>query len=93
MEKINLREIKKAINENEVVKEMKKGRHNGCFLWNYESIEYLGWRDTAYGKLEIYEVVIRFNTKNDHNAFKFQVNHYKDERTYTVFWNGSLRLD
>ena len=84
MKKISLKEIAREIRENEFTRKIK---------WDFESIEQLETKDTSYGKMTKYEVIIRYNaSKYDDNGHKFEVNHYEDSDSYAVYWNGSTYL-
>ena len=82
--KISMREITKAINANQYAPEKK---------WQYEEIELIETVDTMYGKMDKYEVTVRFNAaKYDDNGIKYQINHYVDENAYSCYYNGSCYL-
>lgn len=83
--KINLKEITRAINENEYAPEKK---------WQYETITFIESIDTiGFGKMDKYEVTVRIKAgKYDNNGIKYQINHYVDEEVYTSYWNGTCFL-
>lgn len=80
-----MKEITKAINGNEYAPEKK---------WEYESIELLETLDTMYGRLDKYEVTVRFKApKFENNGIKYQINHYVDANdVYGCYYNGSCYI-
>ena len=82
--KISLKEITRAINENQFAPEKK---------WQYEEIEFIETLDTSFGRLDKYEVTVRFKAaKYDNNGIKYQINHYVDEEAYGCYYNGTCYL-
>ena len=82
--KINMKEITIAINENKYAPEKK---------WQYETIEHLETIDSMYGKIDKYEVTVRFKAaKYDNNGIKYEILHYVDENEYGCYFNGSCYL-
>lgn len=82
--KISLKEITRAINENQFAPEKK---------WQYEEIELIEALDTSFGKMDKYEVTVRFKAgKYDDNGIKYQINHYVDENSYSCYFNGTCYL-
>ena len=82
--KISMKEITRAINENQYAPEKK---------WQYESIELIESIDTMYGVMDKYEVTVRIKAgKYDDNGIKYQINHYVDENEYGCYWNGTCYL-
>lgn len=83
--KISMKEITRAINENQYAPEKK---------WQYEEIELMETLDTMYGRLDKYEVTVRFKAgKYENNGIKYQINHYVDENAYGCYYNGACYLD
>ncbi len=81
--KVSLKEITRAINENEFVPKN----------WKYEEIEYVETLDTSFGKMDKYIVTVRFKAaKYDNNGIAFQINHYVDENAYRCYYNGECYL-
>ena len=82
--KISLKEITRAINENEYAPEKR---------WQYEEIEHIYTFDTAYGRMDKYEVTVRVKAaKYEDNGIKYQINHYADEDAYSCYYNGTCYL-
>ena len=82
--KINLKEIANEINANTFAPESK---------WQFETIEYIDTKETLYGKLDRYEVTVRFKaSKYDDNGYHYQVNHYVDDDAYVIYYQGSCFL-
>ena len=82
--KINMKEITRSINENQFAPEKK---------WQYEEIRFIETVDTCYGRMDKYEVTVRFKAaKYDDNGIKYQINHYVDEESYSCYYNGSCYL-
>lgn len=83
--KISMKEITRAIRENQYAPEKK---------WEYESIEFIKTVDTMYGRMDKYEVTVRFKAaKYDDNGIKFEINHYVDANdVYGCYYNGSCYL-
>lgn len=83
--KISLKEITRAINENQFAPETK---------WQYESIELIDTVDTVCnGRLDRYEITVRIKAgRYDNNGIKYQINHYADEDAYCCYYNGSCYL-
>lgn len=82
--KISMKEITRAIKENKYAPEKN---------WQYEDIEYLETIETMYGRVDKYEVTVRFKAgKYDNNGIKYEILHYVDEGAYVCYYNGSCYL-
>ena len=82
--KISMKEITRAINENQFAPAKK---------WEYETIEKIETVDTMYGKMDKYDVIVRFKAgKYEDNGMHFGINHYVDEDLYACYFNGSCYL-
>lgn len=82
--KISMKEITRAINENQYAPEKK---------WQFEDLELIETLDTMYGRMDKYEVTVRVKAgKYDNNGIKYQINHYVDENAYGCYWNGTCYL-
>lgn len=82
--KISMKEITRAINENQYAPEKK---------WQYEEIELIKTIATMYGQMDKYEVTVRFKAgKYEDNGIKYQINHYVDENSYGCYWSGTCYL-
>ena len=87
--KINMKEITRAINENEY----SPAKYINAKKWEYESVELIETMDTMYGQMDKYEVTVRFKAaKYDDNGIKYQINYYVDENAYGCYFNGSCYL-
>lgn len=79
----------KKINLNELAKEIRANKFTRSSKWIFESIEQSQpTKNTAYGRLTKYEVVIRYkvSSKYDDNGTRFEVNHYEDDDVYAVYF-------
>lgn len=82
--KINMKEITRAINENQFAPEKK---------WLYETIEFLQTLDCVDGQLDQYKVTVRFKAgKYDDNGIEYKVNHYVDEEAYHCYFERMCYL-
>lgn len=82
--KISMKEITMAINKNQFAPNK---------AWHYEEIELKGRLDSMFGKIDQYEVTVKFKAdKYEDNGIKYLINHYIDENAYACFYNGSCYL-
>lgn len=87
--KINMKEITAAINENKY----SPANEANAKKWQYETIEHLETIDSMYGKIDKYEVTVRFKAaKYDNNGIKYEILHYVDENAYGCYFNGNCYL-
>lgn len=84
MKKINLNEIAIEIRRSEFAPKK----------WTFDTLEQVDeTKVTAFGVMTKYMVTIRIKAaKYDDNGIKFQVNHYEEEDSYSVFYAGSVYL-
>lgn len=84
MKKISLKEIAREIRASEFAPKK----------WEFDTIEQVGeTKTTSFGKMTEYIVTIKFNAaRYDDNGIQFQVNHYEDEDSYSIFYEGAVYL-
>lgn len=87
--KISMKEITRAINENQY----SPAKNSNAKKWECESIEHIETIDSMYGKIDKYEVTVRFKAaKYDNNGIKYEILHYVDDNAYGCYFNGSCYL-
>lgn len=78
MPKIDLLEIRRAIENN---------KYRPPIAWQFASVELKEVKNTCFGKMEKYDVVVAFDG-GLYNRAKYQVNYYIDENSYGCYYDG-----